>query len=384
MTKTSKFHVCPHENMSWFYIDWFCSNEISARIGPDFLQVPSDGCKPQKRSVDRVLTSLVPMALLAVQQKTTPKTYSASLFLTTSFTWMDINGCELKWCSKLRPLWRWIPSYLLTCVCFCLPADHTATNNLLGNPPPLYDLCPLPHFEKKGSSNSIIWSVVGLPCQHSGKRGVLREDGDTSLVFWDLHSASTNQHPRICLYIPLNHQCVCCWPRHGRALLCSTPVLHVGLSMAWFCPTTIFSALQIHSTVSTSWARSQKLLTSTRLWVIEPAGGLLCSVWFSLWLWLWSFSVSCSFAFALISSETNAFFWSLLMLSLAVAASCAADWINHSSVGRLRHFGPFCHSESSSSSWGVAPWVIPSARFCWPGIHHQSWILILFCSPQSC
>lgn len=71
---------------------------------------------------------------------------------------------------------------------------------------------------------------------------------------------------------------------------------HFGLSMAWLCQN-LFAALQIYATVSPSGPRVLNLLTSTRVWTGDPAGGLLCSVCvtsclspcftYSLWVYPW-------------------------------------------------------------------------------------------------
>lgn len=143
---------------------------------------------------------------------------------------------------------------------------------------------------------------------------------------------------------------------------------HFGLSMAWLCQN-LFAALQIYATVSTSWHRVLNLLTSTRVWTADPAGDLLGSV--CVTSCLSSCFTYCFLALALVSAATNGFFWSLVMLSLAAAASSLADVIDHSSTGNLRNRGPFCHSESSLKSSWLATLVIMSAIFCGPEIHHQ-------------
>ena len=59
-------------------------------------------------------------------------------------------------------------------------------------------------------------------------------------------------------------------------------------------------------------------------------------------------------ACALVSAIEKDLLWSLFKLALAPAAASAADFFDHSSTGCLRNTGPFCQSESSWRSSGLA------------------------------
>lgn len=154
---------------------------------------------------------------------------------------------------------------------------------------------------------------------------------------------------------------------------------HFGLFRVLVLPRNFFAALQTHATDLSSLVRSLKCSILHMFWTADPAGGLLDSAW------TWMRSSLCldplvdiySFSLDLVSAAANAFFWSLLMLSHAVAVISLADLISHSLPDKLRKTGPFCHSEFSSTSWGLAPPMITSAMFCGSGLHHLSCTVVI-------
>lgn len=99
-------------------------------------------------------------------------------------------------------------------------------------------------------------------------------------------------------------------------------------------------------------------------------------------LWVLA-SIGLSFALAaFFRTAENVFLCSLLSLSLASAATSAADFFGHSSTGRLRNCGPFCHTDSSLRSLRSAlpcdevcdievPWEPPPVTH-WPSLSYFS------------